>query len=287
MTDAPITHVSDTALWVAYYRHMESVRPDAIFRDPFAERLAGEQGRAIVDALPRGRELSWAMIVRTKVFDEVILDLIAHEGVDLVINLAAGLDARPWRLDLPASLRWVDVDFPPMVEYKSSRMAAETPRCRYEAVAADLSDAARRPALLAKISAGATRALIVAEGLLIYLTPEQVTSLARDLAALPAARWWLIDLASPQLLKWMSRSWGRRVSGTSAQFKFAPEGGTAFFAPTGWRERAWHSATDASQRLNRGMRGMKFWLWLAKFYPKRVRERWKRFSGYALLERSS
>jgi O-methyltransferase involved in polyketide biosynthesis len=97
----PIEHVSDTARWVAFYRAMETERPDAIFRDPFARQLAGPEGERIVRELPRGRASAWAMITRTAVFDEIILDLVQHRDVDLVLNLAAGLDARPWRLPLP------------------------------------------------------------------------------------------------------------------------------------------------------------------------------------------
>ena len=50
----PIRNVSDTALWVAIYRAMESERPDALFQDPYARRLGGERGQAIVEALPCG-----------------------------------------------------------------------------------------------------------------------------------------------------------------------------------------------------------------------------------------
>src|SRR5262249_19243936 len=46
-----VTHISDTALWVAVLRARESRRPDAIFYDPFAERLAGERGRQIAERL--------------------------------------------------------------------------------------------------------------------------------------------------------------------------------------------------------------------------------------------
>ena len=91
-----IEHVSDTARWVAVYRAMETERPDAIFKDPFARRLAGERGQAIVDEMKRGRSMAWAMIVRTAVFDEIILDVIRREKVDLVVNLAV---ARIVRLD--------------------------------------------------------------------------------------------------------------------------------------------------------------------------------------------
>ncbi len=57
------------------------------------------------------------MIVRTAVMDEIILRAIARDGVQAVVNLAAGLDARPFRLELPRTLRWIDVDLPAMQDY--------------------------------------------------------------------------------------------------------------------------------------------------------------------------
>src|SRR2546430_4997213 len=132
---AEIENVSDTARWVAVYRAMETARPDAVFRDPFAARLAGEKGQAIVDEMKRGRQMAWAMIVRTAVFDEVIVDRIRNGGIDQVVNLAAGLDARPWRMTaLPRDLHWVDVDLPGILDYKVEMMREEKPLCRYEAV---------------------------------------------------------------------------------------------------------------------------------------------------------
>jgi len=104
-TDTPITHVSDTARWVALYRAMESERPDALFHDQFARRLAGPQGEEIMRRLPRAREFAWPMIVRTAVMDELILRAIERDGIDTVVNLAAGLDTRPYRLPLSPSQR--------------------------------------------------------------------------------------------------------------------------------------------------------------------------------------
>ena len=66
-----IQNVSDTARWVAVYRAMETARPDAIFRDPYAERLAGAEGVTIVNEMKQGRGMAWAMIVRTAVLDEM------------------------------------------------------------------------------------------------------------------------------------------------------------------------------------------------------------------------
>ena len=116
--DDAIRDVSDTALWVALYRAQESERKDALFNDPYARRLAGERGRRIMDTVPGARGISWPMVVRTQVFDEIILQLVREHAVDTVLNLAAGLDARPWRLPLPPATHWVDVDLPGMLEHK-------------------------------------------------------------------------------------------------------------------------------------------------------------------------
>jgi len=67
MSDAPlIRNVSDTALWVAAYRALESERPDALFHDPYARELAGERGWRILEGLPKARRTDWPMVVRTR-----------------------------------------------------------------------------------------------------------------------------------------------------------------------------------------------------------------------------
>jgi methyltransferase (TIGR00027 family) len=280
-----IENISDTARWVAVYRAMETARPDAIFRDPFADRLAGRRGREILGDMPQGSTYAWPMIVRTAVFDEILKDAVQNRKADLVVNLAAGLDARPWRLPLPPDLHWVDVDLPGILHYKTETLQAEKPVCRYEAVPADLTDPEVRRALFARLGAGSSRAIVVCEGLLIYLAPEQVAALAADLHAQPSFKEWLLDLASPQLLKRMSKTWGKKLAASGAPFRFAPPEGTEFFRPYGWREARFLSMWEEAQRLNRTMKGAWFWSLLARLYPKRIREGFRRFSGLVLLER--
>src|SRR5712664_1347871 len=139
-----LTSVSDTARWVAMYRAIESERRDALFRDPYARRLAGPAGEQILASMPQGRKWAWPMIVRTAVMDEIVMRLITQQGVDTVLNLAAGLDARAYRLDLPRELRWIDVDLEGILSYKETELSGERPRCRVEFVRADLTHAARR-----------------------------------------------------------------------------------------------------------------------------------------------
>src|SRR5437879_10574247 len=158
--------------------------------------------------MKQGRTWAWPMIVRTAVMDELILRAIARDRVATVVNLAAGLDTRPYRLPLAPSLRWVEVDFPDVIAYKQQQLAGERPACALEQIGADLTDAARRRALFAQIGAAARRVLVVSEGLLIYLTGEQVGALARDLIAQPAFGWWPIGPPSPRVFRLMANTWG-------------------------------------------------------------------------------
>ena len=55
----PISHISDTALWVAVYRARESERADAVFRDPYASKLAGARGLQMAAAMPFAERHAW------------------------------------------------------------------------------------------------------------------------------------------------------------------------------------------------------------------------------------
>lgn len=280
-----ITHVSDTARWVATYRALESERADALFQDPYARRLAGERGFAILDAMPDGRRWAWPLITRTAVLDELILRTIREQQVDTVLNLAAGFDARPWRMDLPAQLRWIDADLPVMLDEKESIMAGEVPRCRYEAVRVDLGDEAARHALLRRVDEAAGRAMVITEGLLIYLEPTAVATLARELMGLAPVRWWVMDLGSPELLQRMERNWAPVVRAANAPFKFGPRESTGFFAPFGWRELEFRSTLEEAVQRKRAFPFAGALLWLGRLWSPAKREQMRRFSGYALLGR--
>src|SRR5207237_4039013 len=167
------------------------------------------------------------------------------------------------------------VDFADVIAYKQEQLAGERPACGLEQVGVDLTDVARRRALFGQIAAAARRVLVVSEGLLIYLTPEAVASLAADLAAPAPLRCWLIDLGSPRLLKMMEKTWGRAVAAGNAPVRFAPPHGTEFFEPLGWREAEFRSMWDESLRLKRSMPFARVWNLVGKLYPKSKRDEFR------------
>lgn len=274
-----ITHVSDTARWTALHRATESARPDALFRDPLAERLAGDQGRAIVAKAPRGTRDGWWLVARTKLIDDAIADAIAN-GCDRVLNLAAGLDTRPYRLDLPADLTWIEGDLPKLLGEKTELLADQVPRCRLTRTAVDLADPRARDAFLDEALCGASKALILTEGLLVYLDDADVTALSGAFQR-PEVAWWMLDFGGPGLKKMMNDKMAGMMQ--NAPFRFAPENGLAFFEDLGWRVARWEALYKAARRLHRLPLMMRPLTWLPEPDPRRPGGR--SWSAFALLTR--
>jgi methyltransferase (TIGR00027 family) len=249
-TEPLIRNVSDTARWVAVYRAHETERPDALFRDPFAKRLAGERGEQIAAALPFAKRNEWSWVARTYLFDKFITEQV-QQGVDMVINLAAGLDARPYRMALPPSLQWIEVDLPEILAYKEEVLRNEKPVCALERIRLDLADAGARRELFAQLGRRASKALIVTEGLIVYFTAEEVAALARDLAAPPSFQRWVTDLASPGLIRMLQKEFGSQLNQGRSPLKFGPPEGPEFFVPYGWKPVEVHSMLRTAAGLKR------------------------------------
>jgi len=231
MAQPTIQHISDTARWSAVFRARETERPNPLFRDPFARKLAGERGEQIAKATPFHLKNEWSWITRTYLFDKIIQEQVA-QGADMVVNLAAGLDTRPYRMPLPASLKWIDVDLPGILDYKESVLNNEKPVCSLEYVRADLANTESRRALFVRLTSDAHRALVVTEGLLIYLPRDEVASFAQDLRRFPAFQRWTFDIASPPLLKMLQKKTHQEFGSEVSPLQFAPKEGRRFSRPT-------------------------------------------------------
>ncbi len=245
-----IRNISDTALWVAVYRAEESERRNPLFRDPYARKLAGERGAQIAAGMRFAQRHSWSYVARTWVVDQII-EAEVQRGTDMVINLAAGLDSRPYRMTVPASLRWVEVDLPDMLNYKLEVLAGERPMCALERVPLDLRNTTARRELFQRLGSEAKCALVISEGLIIYLGPDAVAELARDLSAQPSFRRWANDLANPALLKMLQKTLGGQLAEAGSPLKFGPREGTAFFENYGWKLVEKRSLLHTAAKLKR------------------------------------
>jgi O-methyltransferase involved in polyketide biosynthesis len=128
----------------------------------------------------------------------LVLETIAREGIEIVLSVGAGLDTRPWRLELPGGLRWIEVDFPEMLSYKARVMANEKPKCHLERVATDIGSQEQRETLF--MDAAGVPTLMITEGLLMYLAGSTIEALAAS-AATYGVRRWLLDSSSVELAR--------------------------------------------------------------------------------------
>jgi len=281
-SDSSIRSITDTAQWAASYRAEENERKDPLFRDPYARRLAGERGAEIMRSMGEQNRNEWAWVTRTFLFDQLITASIAR-GTNLVVNLAAGLDARPYRMELPASLCWVEIDMPELLAYKESILKDDKPRCGLERVPLDLADVPARRALFQRLGGSGARGLIITEGFLIYLSGAEVGALAQDLAATQGFLEWTFDLSSPGLLNLLNKTVGEKLKAASAPLQFAPEEGPPFFQRFGWRPVEVRSLLKTAARARRVSLVMRL---VALLPDSKTRQGSRPWSAVCLAERS-
>jgi methyltransferase (TIGR00027 family) len=222
------------------------------------------------------------MVTRTYAFDGIIREQLA-QGVDLVVNLAAGLDARPYRMDLASSVRWVEVDLPEILDYKEGILSGEKPKCQLERVRMDLADAEARRELFKRLASKAANALIITEGLLPYLSEEEVGALADDLARPNSFQRWVSDLMSPGLLKMVQKNTHEQFGDSVTRLQFAPENGPEFLSNHGWKLLEVRSILKTAAKINR----VTFFMRLFSLLPENpVNAGSRPWSGVCLVGRS-
>lgn len=239
--------VQDTARWAAVARAIESKRKDALFRDPFAELFVGDQMAQLTE-LSKQVGSVWPVVTRTVLLDRLLLNSI-RDGVDAVLNLAAGYDTRPYRLALPQDLVWLDVDHAEVLAAKAQGLGNTKPSCVVERHSVDLADEVARQGLLGLVKQRFARVLVLTEGLLYYLTMDAALQLAGELHELHPQRWFF-DIHNPALNRMILKRSGKALQGT-ATMHFASDRGAEVFEQAGWQVHSVTSTAKAAGKLGR------------------------------------
>jgi methyltransferase (TIGR00027 family) len=280
--ESAIQDVADTALWIAAYRARETARADALFRDPLAARLAGPKGAAVAATMTSAEQFYWMTTVRTVVIDELLIEAVTR-GAGMVLNLGAGLDTRPYRLALPSTLRWIEDDVPKILERKNEVLRDERPNCDLERVTADLSDAVARRALFTRLGEVGQDVVVLTEGVLGYLTENEVAALADDLRAHGRFRTWIAD-HSARFLTRTVRARVQRSHLKNAALRFQPDNWQEFFSAHGWGAAEMRYLPVEGERLGRPLPLPWWFVPVHAVLPRRSREAIRRMIGYARLE---
>ncbi|WP_411091106.1 class I SAM-dependent methyltransferase [Streptomyces sp. 049-1] len=180
--------VARTSLLTAALRAQESRRPDRLFRDPYAARLAGVLGTdlfgRIGDATRPHRTGSARPVpstfaynaIRTRYFDDLLLARVAEADRPQVVIAAVGMDTRAHRLPWPCPVDVFELDRPAVLAAKESVLSAEPapPRATRHQVGADLLGPDWTTALTETGYDPDRPSVWLLEGILYYLTEEQV-----------------------------------------------------------------------------------------------------------------
>jgi methyltransferase (TIGR00027 family) len=222
-----------TGTWIAAVRARESARPDPLFVDEFAHGLAGAQGYATIARSEGAAGGENTMIpVRVRWFDDAILAAVAG-GLRQVVLLGAGLDTRPYRLDLPSELDWYDLDIPEVLADKASALVSARPRCRYHPVGADLTGG-WSAALKGAGFAASNATLWVAEGLFFYLSQASILDILQRTVG-PGGRFLADIIGTPGLAGPAMRPYLDWCVRNGTPPPFGHDDPAALFAAGGWR----------------------------------------------------
>jgi methyltransferase (TIGR00027 family) len=282
-TRAAITSVADTALWIAAVRAAEGRRADAAFHDPLGSILAGDRGRKIARSFSRTAMIAWGVVLRTSAIDRLIHEAL-QSGVDTVLNLGAGLDARPYRMDLPSQLHWIEVDLPALIETKNAQLQGYTPVCRLERIGMDLSDRPARSELFARVAATSKNTLVITEGFISFFSNDDVAILAKELLALPSAAFWIQDFDNAGARK-MPKGWAEKLK--AAPFRFRVSNWFEFFKQSGWQPHAIISCAEESKRINRPYPLDFPYGLLMRALPKEMSQKIQGLSGAVMMKPSA
>jgi methyltransferase (TIGR00027 family) len=204
--NAGMTPVGLTARWIAASRAVESDRADALFHDPLARALAGDEGFAVRQTLGRamstGDDRDPHLAIRTRFFDDALLDAARTDGMRQVLMLAAGMDSRAFRLDWPEGTVLFEVDRTEIFDSKESileRLGAQ-PRCDRRVVRADLAQD-WAPSVHGAGFDSTARTAVLIEGLVMYLDEGDVRRLFDTLKDLvPDGSWLGMDIINTEML---------------------------------------------------------------------------------------
>lgn len=236
--DVPPAHpVSLTAQWMAAERARETARPDALFWDPYAAALAGPEGERLLARMSApGDGTGMTVPIRTRFFDDALLRLLADGQVRQVVVLAAGMDARAFRLPLPAGVRFFELDRPEVLAVKEDRLAGLGARASVDRtlVRADLSGDWAAALVAAGLHDSATVWLV--EGLLMYLDAGQIDRLLGTIGGLAhAGDALLTDFVGRSLLTFPPFApWLRKFTDEGMPMRFGTDDPEALLAGHGW-----------------------------------------------------
>ncbi len=206
-----LTEEKATALLTLFARARQSRSARPVLPDPWAEQ-ALERIDYPFERLGGGEWRDRLLAARARQLDRWTREFLTEHPRATVLHLGCGLDSRVFRVDPPASVRWLDVDYPETIALR--RRLYPQPPGDYRMVGAALTDLGWLDSLLAE-----GPAMAVAEGVFMYLTEDAVATLLRRIVGHFSSGRLACDVHSRRIVR-LQEITGMDVHGTGARFRW-------------------------------------------------------------------
>ena len=191
--------IAKTSLLTAAMRAAETKLNDRLFADPYAELLAGDEGTTLLQKALEESGPQPAIAIRTAFIDEKITNAV-NKGVRQIVMLAAGMDTRAYRLQIPRDCTIFELDRKEVLNYKKEKLTDAKPICMLKFLPVDLTE--DWIPILQKSGFKKEQTLWLVEGVLIYLDPPHVATLFEKIDSLALPKDILIcDIANRLILE--------------------------------------------------------------------------------------
>lgn len=197
-----LSGVPATAFLTALARNEATEDPNIDFMDEYAKRFA-ELCPSGIRSITRGTIGLSTAITRSRIIDELINEVLLDPSVNCFVNLGAGFDARPYRLQGLSRIRSIEIDLPEILECKEATLSEEDSPGELSRVPCDLTNLDQLAGVLAEHCRGA-KVLLLSEGLLTYFPTSFVSDLASLIVRCNIVSSWITDVMTIQSAEYLS-----------------------------------------------------------------------------------
>lgn len=159
-------------LYIPLYGKSKVSKQGIILKDAMAEKIWDKESFKI-KGKSKSKWLSYNMAMRARIFDDWVKSMLEQDKDALILHIGCGLDSRCIRINEPYT-NWIDGDFPDVIEIRKKYYEESEnyhmicfDACKSEQVK-DLSDS--------------NRAVVILEGISMYLKNEQLNALFKALS---------------------------------------------------------------------------------------------------------
>ncbi|NLU71320.1 class I SAM-dependent methyltransferase [Streptomyces sp. HNM0575] len=168
--------VPETLLWNLWQRAYEAGQPGTVLKDPRAVELVRDIDYPFTETFGEPNPLlAQGHALRVRTFDTAVRDFLAEHPDGTVVTLAEGLETQFWRVD-NGRARWLCVELPETAAVRA-RLLPDADGERRRTLAQSALDLSWRDEVDPDRGV-----LITAQGLLMYLRPEEVRELVAGCA---------------------------------------------------------------------------------------------------------